>query len=267
MLPNPKHISEIIRRTAETEILPLFCKLKDNQIDKKESGEIVTVADIKAEKKLTKALIATVPDSIAVGEEAVSNNISILDRLAGDKPIWIIDPLDGTRNFANGKECFAVIVAYCQHGETLAGWIYDPVNRKMFYATKGQGAWVNDTPLKSLASPSIVNMSGSVSKRNTNRLDKLRLSTDIPAKMTRYRCTGREYSDLALGVLHFAEYELLKPWDHAAGILIHAEVGGYSAFVDDKKPYKPVPTIKKKLLIASNQSEWKTLRMLFSNNE
>ena len=263
MLPDLKKISEIIQKTAEVEILPLFQKLKDHEISEKKSGEIVTAADINAERKLTEALMAVTPGSVTVGEEAVTNDPSILDRLKGDKPIWIIDPLDGTRNFANGVKCFAIIVAYCHGGETLAGWIYDPVNEMMFSASKGKGTWVDDKRLEIKKSPSTIDMVGSVSKRHSDVLDKHRPSPDIPGVMLRYRCVGREYTDLALGVLHFSEYGMLKPWDHAAGVLIHSEAGGFSAFTVDQTAYFPGPTTQKHFLAAANKDDWQELRELF----
>jgi fructose-1,6-bisphosphatase/inositol monophosphatase family enzyme len=106
-------------------------------------------------------------------------------------------------------------------------------------------------------------MTGSVSKRHFDRLNKRRPSPDIPGDMIRYRCVGREYTDLALGELHFAEYGMLKPWDHAAGILIHAEAGGFSAYTEDQTPYRPGPTTRKHLLAAANLNEWQVLRELF----
>ncbi len=266
MLPDLHQIGAIIRQTAEVEILPLFRKLKDHQISDKESGEIVTAADIKAEERLTAELTKAVKGSVAVGEEAVSDDPSIIDRLEGDKPVWVIDPVDGTRNFANGKECFAVIVAYCQGGETLAGWIYDPIDETMFYASQGQGAWANEERLTICPSPKVQDMRGSVSKRHFERLNKRRPSPEIPGDMLRYRCVGREYTDLALGVLHFAEYGMLKPWDHAAGILIHTEAGGYSAFTEDQTAYKPGPTTRKHLLAAASQTDWQALQALFVKN-
>jgi fructose-1,6-bisphosphatase/inositol monophosphatase family enzyme len=263
MLPEPHQVSAIIKETAEIEILPLFRKLKDHEISDKDSGEIVTTADIRAEKRLTDALTELMPDSLVIGEEAASDDPSILDRLESDKPVWVIDPLDGTRNFANGKDCFAVIIALCQKGETLAGWIYDPLSRTMYFASQGQGAWADERRLKIAPSPSANDMKGSVSKRHFKRLDERRPSPEIPGDMVRYRCVGREYTDLALGVLHFAEYGMLKPWDHAAGILMHAEAGGYSAITEDQSPYTPGPTTRKHLLAAASQSEWLVLRELF----
>ena len=263
MLPDQHKVTDIIRETAEIEILPLFRKLKDHQIDDKESGEIVTAADIKAEKRLSAALVKLAPESTTVGEEAVSEKPDILDRLTGDRSVWVIDPLDGTRNFTNGKECFAVIVAYCHGGETIAGWIYDPVNDCMYFAMAGKGAWANDRRLNIPPSPDIIEMTGSVSKRHFDRLDKQRPSPNIPGDMIRYRCVGREYTDLALGELHFAEYGMLKPWDHAAGILIHTEAGGYSSYTKDQTPYRPGPTTRKHLLAAANQTEWRVLKELF----
>ena len=263
MLQNLKHVFEIIKTTAKLDIQPKFRKLKDFEITTKTSGEIVTTVDISAEKRLTSELLRLVPGSVVVGEESVSENPLILKKLKEDRPIWIIDPLDGTRNFAKGKECYAIIVAYYHAGATLAGWIYDPVKDIMLSASKGEGARVNDRVVSIPITPKIKYMSGSASQYNSNRLKNSQKNNSIPQHMLRYGCVGKEYIDLILGILHFAEYGSLKPWDHAAGVLIHAESGGFSGFIPDGVAYKPTSIIKNKFLLSANESDWKSLSYLF----
>ncbi|HJO58994.1 MAG TPA: inositol monophosphatase family protein, partial [Nitrospinaceae bacterium] len=115
-LPDPEKISEFLREAAERDILPLFKQLKDHEINDKESGEIVTAADIRAENRLINSLTKVLPKSTTVGEEEVSGDKSVINRLTGEAPVWVIDPLDGTRNFSKGKDRFAVIVALCLQG-------------------------------------------------------------------------------------------------------------------------------------------------------
>ena len=104
-------------------------------------GDLVTVADEESERQLTRRLMELVPNSAVIGEEAVAADQKVLDRIFDDVPVWIIDPVDGTSNFAAGKPAFGVIVAYARRGETLAGWIHDPLGKRTAVAMKGEGAW------------------------------------------------------------------------------------------------------------------------------
>jgi fructose-1,6-bisphosphatase/inositol monophosphatase family enzyme len=87
----------------------------------------------------------------------------------------------------------------------------------------------------------------------------------MPARIVRYGCVGREYMDLAGGALDFALYTRLKPWDHAAGVLIHQEAGGFSRITDDGTSYQPAPGIQQTtLLLAPDQAAWQALNAAFA---
>jgi fructose-1,6-bisphosphatase/inositol monophosphatase family enzyme len=103
-------------------------------------------------------------------------------------------------------------------------------------------------------------MSGSLSRRRRERLAKRPDPETNPARALRYGCVGMEYVDLARGELHFAEYGILKPWDHAAGLLIHAEAGGYAAYTEDETAYRPAGDQHTRLLIAPDRQSWRGLR-------
>ena len=90
------------------------------------------------------------------------------------------------------------------------------------------------------------------------------LAQDMPKNMLRYRCIGREYTDMALGKIHFGEYRVLKPWDHAAGLLILSESGGYHAYIGTQNPYRPIPTTREPVLVSTSELEWLKLRKLFT---
>ena len=263
MLPNFNLVSEIIKTTAKMDILPFFRKLKDHEISNKETGEIVTEADIRAEKRLTTELLKLLPGSVVVGEEAVTDDPTIEERLLGKKPVWVIDPIDGTRNFANGKECFCVIIALCHGSKTIAGWIYDPIAEIVYFAQKGLGAWENDRRLIIPPAPMRNNMTASLGNVRQVEFKKKLLAQDMPKNMLRYRCIGREYTDMALGKIHFGEYRVLKPWDHAAGLLILSESGGYHAYIGSQNPYGPIPTTREPVLVSTSELEWLKLRKLF----
>lgn len=266
-LPDPNQVSSLIRRVAEREILPRFNALEAGDIREKSPGDLVTTADVEAEKALSEGLRQIIPGSLIVGEEACEDDPAILDCLKGDKPVWIIDPIDGTGNFSRGQECFAVIVALCWKGRTRAGWIHGPIENITAWAFEGMGAFINDERLYTTEAQPIDQMRGSVGYALQRRLKSKAqfLTGNPPKKLVRYRCVGWEYIDLARGKLDFAKYgRRLKPWDHAAGILIHQEAGGYSALVSDGSPYNPGLGIipDDALIMAPNSASWKTLHQL-----
>ncbi len=242
MIPNSDKVTQIIRETASTLITPRFRMLNDEQVREKAPGDLVTIADVEAEKHLEAKLTALIPGSLVVGEEEAEDFPSVLDRLKRDAPVWVLDPLDGTRNFAKGRVPFAVIVAYCQGGETLMGWIHDPLADETVWAAKGKGCWFGDTRLVLGKAPPINQMKGSLSGRVAKRLETV---AGAPKDINRVGCVGRDYMDLALGHLHFARYAfLLKPWDHAAGVLMHKEAGGASRLIKAGRDYHPDLTPK-----------------------
>ena len=237
MLPDAQKVIQIMHDVATTLVTPRFRKLRDDEIKEKLPGDFVTIADLEAEKHLKEKLTALVPGSLVVGEEEAEVSPEILRRLKGDAPVWVLDPLDGTGNFARGREPFAVIVAYCQGRETLMGWIHDPITGETLWAAKGQGCWAGDKRLKLPASPPIKNMRGSLGESHAKRL---KAAQGGPQYARRLGCVGRDYMDLALGKIEFARYSLcLKPWDHAAGVLLHTEAGGYNHLIKAGKPYHP----------------------------
>jgi len=115
-------VAEIIREVSATEILPRFGRLEDGEIVEKGPGDLVTVADRASERELTARLRDLLPGSRVVGEEAVFEDPGVLDALDGPDPVWIIDPIDGTDNYANANARFTVLVALARGGELQASW-------------------------------------------------------------------------------------------------------------------------------------------------
>ncbi len=268
MQPDLLTVGELMRAVAISEVLPKFRNLNPNQINEKDFGELVTDADLRAEEVLEKELRAMIPGSRVIGEEMVSRDISILDALSTTDPLWIVDPIDGTQNFADGKPCFAMIIAYVHKGQTLAGWIHEPYTDALVWAAKGQGAYEKGTRLKVRNRTDVVAFRGSLNNSTRKRLSRRQTeeNLEIPKDITRYRCVGAEYADLARGNLQFAHYMgNIKPWDHAAGILIHSEAGGYSGYSDTGKPYLPSPPHRDRaIIIAPGSAAWARLRDLTS---
>ena len=110
-MPDLEKVAEHIRETAQAEILPRFRLLRREDIREKGPGDFVTLADLEAERQLTQRLDGLLPGSVVLGEEAASQDGGRFALLAGEAPVWVIDPVDGTANFARGQPGFAVIVA------------------------------------------------------------------------------------------------------------------------------------------------------------
>ena len=266
-IPDPLRVGEIVRAVAAEEILPRFEKLERHEINEKHAGEIVTAADIESEKRLSAALRDLLPGSVVVGEEGFAADASVIEHLAGEPAVWIVDPLDGTRNFSEGNPIFAVIVALAVAGETRAGWIYDPLADDLIYGVAGEGAWDRSGAVRLPAPPrEVAAMRGSVPSRPKARLQELAATkgTPVPTDMLRLRCCGREYMELLRGTLDFAMYGQLKAWDHAAGVLLHREAGGHSGRADDGTIYRPGPMRERLYILAADQTRWRNLRDLLA---
>jgi len=186
----------------------------------------------------------------------VSANASVLDRLTGAAPVWIIDPVDGTSNFAHGRKHFAVIVALVLEGRTVQGWIHDPLNDSTAIAALGEGVWIGERRLTVPADAPVQTLIGTVGGRKVEHLSK------AVAKLIRHGSAAHDYLALIEGRLHFAYFRRLRPWDHAAGVLMHAEAGGYSAMMDGT-PYQPLLT-DASILLAPGRQTWDSLAGLLA---
>ncbi|SMH59357.1 inositol monophosphatase family protein [Azospirillum agricola] len=262
--PDIDRVSDLIRSVAKAEILPWFRNLAADGIRQKTGPmDLVTLADEAAERALTPALADLLPGSRVIGEEAASENPRVLDRLQGDDPVWIIDPVDGTLNFAEGRPLFAVIVALAQKGETIAGWIHDPIDGRMAMAVKGEGAWLDGRRARVADAVPLPDMVGALSTRFCGEAMAAQLE-ERSAGLGERVClssAAQEYLRLLEGRAHYSLYHRLMPWDHAAGVLLHAEAGGHAALVGgaaDGVPYRPT-ALNGSLLLAPDAESWRAL--------
>ena len=144
--PLDAEIRDLLRFAAERSMMPRFRALADDEIEMKGVDDPVTIVDREVEQFLTEALTRLAPDVAVVGEEAVAADPSLLNKLSD--ACWIIDPLDGTTNFTEGKEPFGIIIALADAGVAVAGWLYDPHKDRLCHARKGEGAFVNGERVK-----------------------------------------------------------------------------------------------------------------------
>ena len=135
-------VLELLEHVSNDIILRHYQNLKAAEIEEKSPGDLVTIADKLSEAALTEGLGKILPDAAIVGEEAVAATPGIMKKLEDDQ-VWIIDPIDGTGNFAAGKAPFGIIIALAANGKTVAGWLYDPLSKRICHAARGQGAYIN----------------------------------------------------------------------------------------------------------------------------
>jgi fructose-1,6-bisphosphatase/inositol monophosphatase family enzyme len=241
--------------------LPRFQALADHEIEEKVAGELVTVVDVAVENLLTARLQDLLPGSLVVGEEAVHAEPALMEQVTADAPVWIIDPIDGTRNFAHGRETFAIMVALAQGGESEAAWILEPVSGRFGVAERGSGAWMGGRRLRVAAPDTPARMTGSLHassyapKELARRVDRRR---DRVKAVKSLRCAGAEYLRLAAGETHFSLFTRLMPWDHVPGTLLHTEAGG-TALCFNGTPYKAGRYRELGLLMAPDQVSWDAL--------
>ena len=209
---------------------------------------------------MTRALAGLVPGSRVVGEEAASRNPALLDTLQGEGPAWLIDPVDGTSNFAAGKARFGIIVCFLVDGVARAGWIHDPVSNTTATAVSGEGAWYDGARLSSAPPVPFEAMHGMINQSffPPERRETIKTRARRFADLRTYRCAAHDYLSLARGEKNFSLYRRLWPWDHAAGVLILSEAGGYTARMDGQA-YRAYDRVQG-LLSASNRETWDELK-------
>lgn len=224
-------VDELIRAASAQIIMPRFRQLGETDVDEKTPGELVTIADREMEALLGEALPALLPDSRVVGEEACAVDQSLLESMA-EGIVWIVDPLDGTGNFAAGNAPFGTIIALAVDGEILAGWIFDPLADRMCIAVQGGGARVSNegrtferVRVPEPTSPVIASLA-------TQFMPEGLRDAVTAAAADRYelrpipRCAVEHYWRLCTGQNHLAMFQRTLPWDHAAGALFFSEAGG-----------------------------------------
>lgn len=248
-------IRDLMRFAAERSILPRFRDLASHEIEMKGEDDPVTVVDREVESFLTEALTKLAPGVAVVGEEAVAEDESVLEKLSD--ACWIIDPLDGTANFTEGKEPFGTIIALADGGKAVAGWLYDPNKDRLCHARVGEGAFVNGEKVMAKTTgqePPVTAVSRIFLTPEQNAMVDAKLAphytlVDIP------RCAAEQYPRLALGENDISSFKRTLPWDHAAGVLWLNEAGGKAARLDGSA-YRVDESDKPGLIGASSPAIW-----------
>jgi len=250
-----ENIEEICFKVSKDIILPKFQNLYEEDIKYKNGSDLVTAVDIAVEKELKKDLLKIIPSSKFIGEEEYALNEKIINHYNEDNYCWTVDPIDGTTNFVNGKERFAIMISLTFKEKILYSWIYKPIENTMCHAILNEGAFINNKKIQTTGVQSLNEAKGSISTKywDDYEWDKLKLMKNNFAEVSSYKCIGYEYVDIGRGKRNFAILSKLSPWDHIPGILFVRESGGADLdFNQNQYDF----TIKNKNLIVGNSKEF-----------
>jgi fructose-1,6-bisphosphatase/inositol monophosphatase family enzyme len=245
-------VSDLIRGAARIEIIPRFRKLTGDDVIAKPSDQdpddIVTAADRAAELWLKPRLEKVVPGALVVGEEAAAKNPDLVGVLDSDAAVFLVDPVDGTKNFAAGTEDFGVMVALVRRSRAEAAWIYLPARDELFAARAGAGVFVNGAPLVRqppaqmqappvgrTARPASSAWRGTLNVRYVPQAVRELVPSwyaAIHEHVPPVGCGAVEYTEIARGSKDFTLFYRLLPWDHVPGALIVHEAGGAVRHLD-----------------------------------
>lgn len=259
-------VNALLHSVAQTEILPRFGRLTSKEVSKKSAdNDLVTAADLATEAALTQGLHQLAPEAVIIGEEAVFTRPDLLDAIDQAELAFIIDPIDGTWNFAHGMPLFGSIIAATMKGETFAAWIHYPLIGETLVAERGAGAFRLDasgssSPCRVTTRNKLDKMTGFLALPTFDQHDRALIAEQLPrfGNVTSYFCSAYEYRMLVTGANDFGLNGLMMPWDHAAGQLLHQEAGGYSALCDNT-PYRPGLS-KGPLLLSQCSESWLDVR-------
>lgn len=242
-------VLDLMKDVAAEVITPRFRSLSSGEVHEKGPGDLVTVADHESERILTEHLQGAYPHALIVGEEATAADPGLLDRMRRADHVWLVDPVDGTRNFVHGSPDHAVMVAEVRHGETVRGWIWQPEHERSMVAELGAGVQENGQQLRRPAAPERVQDISGAASHWAHRVLARAAGSAVPSdavpsdavplmadtRRTAW-CCGVDYPMLAAGDLDFLVFGPPKPWDHAPGALMITELGGVVKTLDGN-PY------------------------------
>jgi fructose-1,6-bisphosphatase/inositol monophosphatase family enzyme len=259
-------VSDLLRDAARTEVMPRFRRLDAGAVRAKTGPlDLVTVADEAAERRITAGLLRHFPGCVVVGEEAASADASVMDALATADLAFVVDPIDGTSNYAAGIPLFGVMAAAVMQGHVVAAAILDPLCDDMALALRGEGAWTENPDGRSgdlrVAAPApVAQMTGHISWRYLPETERSPVCANLPrlAGTWDFRCAAHQYRMVSAGSTHVVMFNRLLPWDHAPGWLLHREAGGYAARFDES-PYMPAHN-SGGLICAPDRASWLAVR-------
>jgi len=234
--PDLSELEGIIVSTAREVLLPRFAQTSRNF---KADGSIVTEADLIFQQHLKQQLEKHWPAIPILAEEMSEDEQSQCLQHSRDG-VWLLDPLDGTSNFAAGVPFYAVSIALLRQGMIQCGLVYDPQRDECFTAVKGRGAWLNGEPLEPVKPGMTVDKCIALIdfKRLSARLARSLVVVPRYASQRNFGSAALDWCWLAAGRVHVYLHGGQKLWDIAAGSLILEEAGGVSLTLEGEAVFQ-----------------------------
>lgn len=247
LLPDINELVSIVTTAAKEELLPRFTRVERSF---KDDGSIVTEADLAMQTRIGEALTKRWPHIPMMGEEMdESEQQRLLE--TSNEGLWILDPLDGTSNFAAGIPYFSVSLALLVEGEPVMGIVYDPVRDECFSARRGDGMQLNGRPFR--VEPAPLPLAKCIAIVDYKRLAPElagRLASNPPFSSQRsFGSVALDWCYIAAGRGHVYLHGKMKLWDLVAGWLILEEAGGHSQTLDGNTVY--IPTLEPRSALAA----------------
>lgn len=213
---------EIVRRAGAL-ARDFHARRTEIAVRDKGGTDFVTAADLAVQDQLYRALEAAFPHDARFGEEGGEPAID------PERPTWVIDPIDGTSNFAHGRPGWCVSVAWHAGGRSLLGWVYDPLADELFHARRGRGAWLGERRLHCRRHATVA---GAQLVFGLTRRAPATATLAAVERLTRDGASVRAYGVGALSIAYVgagrcdAFFEAaISTWDVAAALLIAEEAG------------------------------------------
>ena len=241
---------------ASRSLIRDFGEIENLQVSSKGPGDFVSSADKRTEKIIIEELQKAHPDYGIITEET-----GIINKTNKDNR-WIIDPIDGTMNFLNGIPQFAISIGYEEKNEIKCGVIFDPIKNEMFYAEKGNGAFLNNSRIrvskkKKIKDALLVTGGPKHSSKIKEKIftEFIEVSKNVLSPIRKFGSAALDISYVACGRFDGYWQRELNYWDIAAGIIIVKEAGGFVDFFEEDTN---LPL--KKNILASNSNIHEELR-------
>ncbi|MBV8774810.1 MAG: 3'(2'),5'-bisphosphate nucleotidase CysQ [Deltaproteobacteria bacterium] len=239
---------ELAREAALSagEILERYFRDRGFEIEQKGKDNPVTTADFDADSEIKSVLRGPFPEYGWLSEETADS----ADRLSRRR-VWIVDPLDGTKEFIKGIPEFVIAIALAEEGSPILGVTYNPIKREMFWCARGGGCYMDGRPVHVTATPTLEHATVLASRSETSRGEwknyegKLRVN---PIGSVAYK--------LALVAAGHADATFTRTakseWDIASGAALIVEAGGRITDIDGSEMRFNKPSVKLKGFVASN---------------
>lgn len=219
-------VDKVVESAKEAGLILLKYKKEGFTVNAKGGMELVTEADLSSEEFLREALAQILPGSSFLGEES-------WDGIFPETPCWVVDPLDGTNNYATGIPFFCVSIALMDEDGVCLGCIHDPVHSETFMALRGGGAYLNGKPIEVSSADKLRDAIVATGFPYTRTPEDLTFDLGVLTEFLGLARGVRRCGSAALDLAYIAAgryggfwEENLKPWDMAAGVLLVKEAGG-----------------------------------------